>query len=244
VKAAFQQQRAGFGRHVVGLAEAAEVAHAHAVLVTGVDDDVAGRAQAARQIEVALVQARQQQGRAGLVHGVQIQQPAGALHEGRQRGGAPALQRVGRLDALGRPLAVQVLLDEARRVGVGGVEAVERGQVAKRQRQRAARRTQAGLQQAFERPGAAQLVAVDQRTDQHGLPLAPLSKCHTPSTPVLPARQGAMSGTGRSKVGMVGLSGERVRAGGVQLIARGLRRRARPGQSRRRCRRTGWRASC
>ena len=62
-----------------------------------------------------------------------------------------------------------VFVDEARRRVVGGIEAVERGQVAERQRQRAAARAQAGGQRVLQGPGAAQLVAVDQGAEHHAL---------------------------------------------------------------------------
>ncbi len=65
------------------------------------------------------------------------------------------------LDALGRPLAVEVFVHKTRRIMVGSVKAVKRGEVAKRQRQLALLRPHTGLLQALERPGAAQLVAVN-----------------------------------------------------------------------------------
>ncbi|MPM92054.1 hypothetical protein SDC9_139188 [bioreactor metagenome] len=50
---------------------------------------------------------------------------------------------------------------------VGGVEPVERIDVAERQRERAVLGLHTGFEQPLERPGAAQLVAVNQRADEH-----------------------------------------------------------------------------
>jgi hypothetical protein len=63
----------------------------------------------------------------------------------------------------------------------------------------AAPRAHAGFQQALERPGAADLVAVHQRVTITWRPGCPDSKRQTPSVPVLPARQAEMSGADSSK---------------------------------------------
>ena len=72
------------------------------------------------------------------MHGMQIQQPVRALHPGTQLRAAPAVRRRGAIQAFGAPDAVHVLGNEARRIVIGVVEAVECIQVAECQRQAAA----------------------------------------------------------------------------------------------------------
>ena len=65
----------------------AVVAHAHAVGMAFVHHHLAGGAQALRKGDVARQQARNEQGGAGLVHGMQIQQMGGAFDKGAQGAG-------------------------------------------------------------------------------------------------------------------------------------------------------------
>ena len=113
MEAAFDEQRARVARLFVRLAEAAVVAHAGAVFVACVDHDVFGRAHLLCELQVAWLHASQRQRCAGLVHGVQVEHPVRLLNERSQLRGAAALCRVGRVDAVVAPLAVQVLIDEA-----------------------------------------------------------------------------------------------------------------------------------
>ncbi len=81
---------------------------------------------------------------------------------------AAQLDRVARAEQLlVGPDAVQVLVDAARRVGVGGVEARVGLDVGEGQRQAAAPRPEALPQQPVERDRAADLVAVRQRLHHH-----------------------------------------------------------------------------
>nr|AQN78875.1 xylanase YH-1 [uncultured bacterium] len=161
MEAAFDQQGTSvFPRRI---AELAEIPHAHAVLVPRVHDHMLRRFQAARQRDVARQDAREQQGRAGLMHGMQVQQPVRALHPGTQLRAAPAVRRRGVIQAFGAPDAVHVLGNEARRIVIGVVEAVECIQVAECQRQAAATRPQPRRQQVLQRPGTAKLIAMHQR---------------------------------------------------------------------------------
>ena len=96
-----------------------------------------------------------------------VEQPVGLRRPRAQRGGAAALVGVGRVDALVQPLAVEVFVGEARGVVVAGVKPVEGVEVAERERERALLRAHTGVEQAFERPGAAQLVAVHWGADHH-----------------------------------------------------------------------------
>ncbi len=161
METAFDQQ----GTRVVarGIAELRKVAHAHTVFVAGVHDHMLRRLQAARQCDVARQDARQQQGRARLVHGMQVQQPVRTLHPGAQRRASLAVGGGGVVQALGAPDAVHVFGNEARGIVLGQIEAVKRVQVAEGQRQAAPARLHAGRQQILQRPRAAQFVAVHQR---------------------------------------------------------------------------------
>lgn len=110
MSALIDQQRArvtALARAVaIGQAKAAVVAHAHSVLVSGIDHDVLGRPHGPCKVEVAGLHAREQQGCRRLVHRVDVQQPVGARHEGAQCRGAAPFAGVGGVDALVQPLAV------------------------------------------------------------------------------------------------------------------------------------------
>ena len=170
VEAAFDQQRARVAGLGVGQAEATVVAQPRAVLVAGIHDDVRRRTHLACQIAVARLHTSQQQRGRGLVHGMQVQQPVGLLHEGAQRGGAAAFAGAALVDACVYPLAVHVLVHEARGIVAGRVEAVEGIEVGQHQGQAAVVQRQAvvqGLKQPGHGPGAADLVAVHQRGNHH-----------------------------------------------------------------------------
>lgn len=166
MKAAFDQQRAGFVARRI--AELREVSHAHAIFVARVHDHVLRRLQASRQGDVARQDARQQQRRARFVHGMQIQQPIGALDPRPQLGRAPAVAAGGVVQSGGAPDAVHILVHETRSVMARQVEAVECRQVAEGQCQTALPRPQPRRQQILQRPGAAQFVAVHQRRKHQG----------------------------------------------------------------------------
>src|SRR6218665_2485104 len=83
---------------------------------------------------------------------------------------AASFAGVGCGDALVEPLAVQVFVDVARRVVPGGIETVEGFEVAQGQCEPALLRTQTGLQQTLDGPGATQFVAVHQGADHQVAP--------------------------------------------------------------------------
>ncbi|MCY1531373.1 hypothetical protein D9M68_665970 [compost metagenome] len=163
MEAAFDQQ--GPGAVVAGFAEAAEIAHAHAGGVPGIGNDGGGIAQRQRQVDIALFHACQLQRHVGIAHRMEVQQPVGLLDPGADLGRAAAFLADGGAQLVVAPDAVHVFVDEARGRVVGGVEAVERGQIAKGQRQRAAARPQARRQGVLQRPGAAEFIAMDQRAE-------------------------------------------------------------------------------
>jgi hypothetical protein len=109
--------------------------------------------------------------RTGLEHRVDVQQEVRLLHEGAQRAGAPQLHAVARaVEHGGRPYPVEILVDEARRVRVRGIEALERLHVVERKDETPARGLCTHREETVERDRAADLVAVRERHRQDGGP--------------------------------------------------------------------------
>src|SRR6266705_307671 len=67
------------------------------------------------------------------------------------------------IEHLGRPEPVEVLVDAARREGIGGVEPVVCGNVGEDQRQDATERAQSFAQESIERNRTANFVAMRER---------------------------------------------------------------------------------
>ena len=124
-------------------------------------------AQPLGQSDVLLRHAGQRHRRRGLLHGVQVEQVVGCLHHGPHGPRAPQVGAVARtLQGLQVPEPVEVLLHPAAGEGIGGVEVPVGLDVHESERERAARRAQAGLQKTVERDRAAELVAVHHGRDQ------------------------------------------------------------------------------
>ena len=71
-----------------GISKRTVVAHAHAIRVAAVNDDLRRRLQRLRKINVALQRAGNQQRRASLVHGMQVKQMRSAGQEWQKFAGA------------------------------------------------------------------------------------------------------------------------------------------------------------
>jgi hypothetical protein len=131
---------------------------------------------------------------------VQVEQPVGPRHVRLQRGGAAAFARAAGFEPVGRPLAVEVFVREARGVGVGRVEASK----ASRLHNASVRLPRCGRTPASSRPLSAQAPHTSLPCTSALIitwrPGWPESKCQTPSVPVLPARQAEISGAGSSKL--------------------------------------------
>ncbi|MCY1535836.1 hypothetical protein D9M68_712600 [compost metagenome] len=103
------------------------------------------------------------------MHRMQVEQQVDGV-EHRAHGARAAQLRgiaAGVVQRGGRPYAVEVLVDEARGVGPGRVEAVIGVDVGEGERQAAAARAQVVVEQRLDGNGAADLVAVGQGVDHH-----------------------------------------------------------------------------
>jgi competence protein ComEC len=161
VLAAFDQQRAA---RVVGVVEERVVAQPAARFMSGIDDDVLRQPHVVRQRDAFRLPPGEGQRRTGIGHRVQIEQVIGRVVAGPQGAGARQLaRRPWRVEHVGRPQPVEVLVEAARRVGVGRVERPIGVDVGKDESQRAAGRAQARREQLGQRDRAADFVAVRER---------------------------------------------------------------------------------
>jgi hypothetical protein len=162
--AAFDQQRRLVAR-LVG--ERAIVAHAPPGGVAAIHHD--GLRHPHREREVAPFPHRtaQPERRRRVLHRVDVEQEIDAVDQRPQLASPGQLRRLARPFERARvPQPVEVLIDEARRVGLARIEALEGGHVGEAQGQHAAGRSDCVLEQKIEHDRAADLVAVGQRVHQ------------------------------------------------------------------------------
>lgn len=100
---------------------------------------------------------------------MKIEQKVHRIDDGPHRAGAAQLARIARhvIERLRGPYAIEVLIDEARCIGLARIETRVSIDVRERERELAAPRAQFGTQQGIDDDRAAHFVAVRERVDHH-----------------------------------------------------------------------------